>query len=651
MALKKDQVIVWFSLTEKGDQKQLFLLACPYSRLKDVDNRLQAAASRKVKGSRLEHLDPALLEEAAVPFVQDYLDTIFRIADLCGFGITYPIKASQLEQKALNLASSFLKEQYPGCEFLIRYDERKVRASLVSSWMRKTQLPAQMDPTDLSTSVGLQSARLLGALSKDSSDARISSLYEKVHLQSLMARKWKLLKARDIYLDLVERKARESVQTLFERIPELVDEGQFEKWLKKKVTPAFLAKAADLAADPDLRELILTSAPNRLEAQYETLKANQKQAELPFPQEDFDAFANGYANHFVSLLDPARCGIEQEDWKSKSKQLLMDWVEQPEKTGRMKDTIYLMCKDKTLHLLQTSLAECLAADLEADKEIPCGTWQYTEMPVHQLDDFLERISQSHPIPKLYVKGWLNNRIRKWSIENNRFLPLYELERSHEQMLDRFTTPARTFVYPPAAKKEGTRWFSPEVEEALDVEDYEFLATHPLNAQETRLLASCLAAGLSRNKAGQYLARSKAPFYGLVRTYLFSSKVQRFLDRRKFVAEQTMLLKPNLSLAAMKRIHGMVMNGIPVDWLNTNLAGGMSLSAMDRMELQYPYGVLPYSWQFFSRMPESLQQWLLAKAKLANPHSNEAALQIQLDCLNENFAVLLMQNDKRKEAEK
>lgn len=651
MALRKDQVIVWFSQTEKGDQKQLFLLVCPYSRLKDVDNRLQAAASRKVKGSRLEHLDPVLLEEAAVPFVQDYLDTIFRIADLCGFGITYPIKASQLEQKALNLASSFLKEQYPGCEFLIRYDERKVRASLVSGWMRKTQLPAQMDPTDLSTSVGLQSARLLGALSKDSSDARISSLYEKVHLQSLMARKWKLLMARDIYLDLVERKARESVQTLFERIPELVDEGQFEKWLKKKVTPAFLAKAADLAADPDLRELILTSAPNRLEAQYETLKANQKQAELPFPQEDFDAFANGYANHFVSLLDPARCGIEQEDWKSKSKQLLMDWVEQPEKTGRMKDTIYLMCKDKTLHLLQTSLAECLAADLEADKEIPCGTWQYTEMPVHQLDDFLERISQSHPIPKLYVKGWLNNRIRKWSIENNRFLPLYELERSHEQMLDRFTTPARTFVYPPAAKKVGTRWFSPEVEEALDVEDYEFLATHPLNAQETRLLASCLAAGLSRNKAGQYLARSKASFYGLVRTYLFSSKVQRFLDRRKFVAEQTMLLKPNLSLAAMKRIHGMVMNGIPVDWLNTNLAGGMSLSAMDRMELQYPYGVLPYSWQFFSRMPESLQQWLLAKAKLANPHSNEATLQIQLDCLNENFAVLLMQNDKRKEAEK
>ena len=53
MALRKDQVIVWFSQTEKGDQKQLFLLVCPYSRLKDVDNRLQAAASRKVKGSRL----------------------------------------------------------------------------------------------------------------------------------------------------------------------------------------------------------------------------------------------------------------------------------------------------------------------------------------------------------------------------------------------------------------------------------------------------------------------------------------------------------------------------------------------------------------------------------------------------------------------
>lgn len=647
MALRKDQVIVWFSQTEKGNQKQLFLLACPYSRLKDVDNRLQAAVTKKVKGSRLEHLDPGLLEEASIPFVQDYLDTIFRIADLCGFGITYPAKAAQLEQKALNLASSFLKEQYPGCEFLIRYDERKIRASLISGWMRKTQLPAQVDPTDLSTSVGLQSARLLGALSKGSSDALISDLYEKVRMQSLMARKWKLVLAKDLYLDLVEGKAKDSVQTLFERIPELVEEGQFEKWLKKKVTPDFLAKTADLAADPDLKELILTSAPNRLEAQYETLKANQKQAELPFPQEDFDAFANVYADHFVSLLDPARCGVDKEDWKSKSKQLLMGWIEQPEQTGRQKDTIYMMCKDKTLCILQTSLSECLAADLEAGKEIPSGTWQYTEIPVHQLDDFLERISQTHPIPKLYLKGWLNNRIRKWSIENNRFLPLYELERSHEQMLDRFTTPARTFVYPPAVKKEGTRWFSPEVEDALDVEDYEFLINHPLNAQETRLLASSLAAGLSRNKAAQYLVRNKAPFYGLVRTYLFSSKVQRFLDRRKFVAEQTMLLKPNLSLAAMKRIHGMVMNGIPVDWLNTNLAGGMSLSAMDRMELQYPYGVLPYTWQVFSRMPESLEQWLLAKAKLANPRHNEAALQVQLDRLNENFAVLLMQNDKRK----
>lgn len=645
MALKKDQVIVWFSQAQKEDQKQFFVLACPYSRIKDVENRLQAASTKKVKGSRLDHLDPSKLDETTFPFVEEYLDTVYRIADLSGFGASFYAKASQLEAKILALMASFLKEQYPGCEFVIRYDDRKIRSSIITTWIRKNQLAALQDPTDTEASIGLETARLMGAFSAQPKEDLLEPLYAKVRAQSLMARKWKLANAADLYVEMVDPASKASVKVLFEQIPELVSQGGFEKWLKKKVSPSFLAKAADLAVEPEYKELILTSAPNRLETQYETIKASQKKAEMPFPQADFDLMADLYANHFVSLLDPAKTKIEAANWKDKIQAILETWVDNPDFTGKDKEFLYLMQDHKTLKILSTCQPECLLADLNLGLAIENSRFQFVEMPISQLDSFLERISQTYPIPKLYLQGSLLGPVRKWSIENNRFLPLYDLEKEHEQLFACTRQPAHSYIYPPVAKPAGTCWFHEDVQNSLEQEDLEFLTRHLLNAQETRLLASCLAAGLPRAKAESYFARGRAPFYSLVRSYLFSSKVQRFLDRRHFAAERAMLLKPNLSLSAMKRIHHMVMNGIPVDWLNTNLAGGMSLSAIDRLEAQYPYGVLPYSWQTFVRMPQPLQEWMIAKALSIHPKLDANLLQSKLNSLNENLAAMMLKKPK------
>ncbi len=641
MALKKDQVIVWFSQADKGDQKQFFVLACPYARIKDVENRLQAASIKKVKGSRLDHLDPSKLDAGTFPFVEEYLDTVYRIADLSGFGASIPAKAGQLEAKVLCLIAAFLKEQYPGCEFVIRYDERKIRPSIITTWIRKNQLAAIQDPTDTEAAIGLETARLMGAFCERPEQELLQPLYAKVRAQSLMARKWKLAHAADLYLAMVDPASKEDVKVLFENIPELVSQGGFEKWLKKKVSPSFLSKAADLAGEPEYKELILTSNPGRLEAQYETIKASQKKAERPFPREDFDLLADCYASHFVSLLDPAKTKIQKEDWKDKIRAILDAWMDNPEFTGKDKESLYLRRDQDTLKIVSTTQPECLLADLNLGLEIENSRAQCVEMPVDQLEPFLERISQSYPIPKLYIEGPLFGEIRKWSIENNRFLPLYDLEKEHEQLFKRLPQTARNYTYPPVSKVSGTCWFHEDVQDSLEKEDLEFLTRHLLNAQETRLLASCLAAGLSKAKAESYLSRSRTPFYSLVRSYLFSSKVQRFLDRRHFAAERAMLLKPNLSLSAMKRIHQMVMNGIPVDWLNTNLAGGMSLSAIDRLEAQYPYGVLPYSWQTFVRMPQPLQEWMIAKAQSVNPKLDDRVLQTKLNSLNENLAAIML----------
>lgn len=647
MALKKDQIIVWMSSQKAGSQNLLFLLACPYSRLKDFDQRLSNAYQHKVKGNRLENLDAMNLDGKNLSFTDTYLAALFRIADIAGFGGMWYAKTPLLEAKVLEQAAAFLKEQYVDCQFIVRYEPRQFRSSTLNTWTRKNQLPSSLEADDME-SLPAQTAHLLSALQQDlQEDSEQHLPLEQLQsrlLQSVsMARKWQIVSAAKTYLELVDGKERKELKKLLAQVPQLISEGVLDKWLKNRLPAHFLTKALALAHTPEGKERLLTLSVSRIDTQYEKILAEVQSAQLPFEEDAFVLWAKEYADHFLALPGFEAAGLTNSLVEENLKEIVEAWCKNPDPV-KAKNSLYLAARDEKLDILVTSSMDILEAAKEQETVFnPSLLAAKYEGLLLELDGLLEKLSVTRPMPKIYAAGNIYRWIRRWSITNNRFLPLQEMDKPQKEILRSFAAiqaGADSWKDWPERPDKPVHWFDPRLFLELDEEQLAFLAGTCLNPALTRLMGLAFFNGLDVKKARNYFLYSKGPLYALVRTYIFSTREQHYLDGITSPGLRTFLMQPGLSLSQMRTLAGLVEQGIPVSWLEANIKGNMSLAAMNRLAVLYPWKTLPYEWRFFRLLPDELAKWMVEKAQSSHPKLEKEVLLEKLANFNEQADLLV-----------
>ncbi|MDE5759028.1 MAG: hypothetical protein K2H85_10525, partial [Allobaculum sp.] len=193
MALKKERICVWITQEKRQGQVVFGWLACPLAHQKEVDNRLQSAYSKKVKGNRLKNLDLEEVTSSNLAFCEEYVSTLFRIANLAGFSGLYWPKATQLEQALWTRGAKWLKEQFPNCEFVLYYNPKAVRLSTLKSWLSKNQLHAELVIEQ--SSLWMATILFVGQVAALSSQEAVNHsalemLQAKVKREEAMASRW-----------------------------------------------------------------------------------------------------------------------------------------------------------------------------------------------------------------------------------------------------------------------------------------------------------------------------------------------------------------------------------------------------------------------------------------------------------------------------
>lgn len=652
MALTKDQVIVWMSLSRNENQNLFFLLAIPYSRVKDLDQRLQNAYQHKVKGNRLDDLDPELLDEKTLPFAESYLQGFFRIADLAGFGSRWFAKSPILETKVLEQAAGFLKIQFTGCQFVIRYEPKQFRSATLNTWIRKNQLPAILDADSMET-LPARSSRFLGALleqagrsesGSEKTDA-IRQLCDKLCLQVSMAPKWQIVNPEDVYLAMVPGKEKKNLKKLLAAQPQLIEQGIVDKWMKSKPAPGFFEKAWILAQSPQSKELLPALSASRIENQFEKLKSELEADQKPFPQDDFEAWVSAYSQHFLQIAPIKQTGLTHQAIVDVQKGILEEWIEKPKITATCKNSYYLAGIDEKLEILETPVMNVLLESSQSDSLFnPVILARKYQGLLTDLENFLDVLSWQHPLPRIYASGNVARWIRRWSIENNRFLMLLELDKKQKDLVRNYPGAGNDLSLwleeHSLAHFAPVRWTDPRLMAGLHPDQIAFLASNLLDPAATRLLALAFFNGLDTGKARRCIVYSKGSLYSLVRSYVFSTREQNFLDTVHSPAIRMLLMRPALSLSKIRRLDEMAREGMSIVWLEANLKGNMNLTWLEHLARIYPWNNLPWQWRAFYEMPEGLAQWLLEKSKARNPRTSREALVQSLAGLNENADLIL-----------
>lgn len=650
MALKKDEICVWLSQHRSQTQISFSLLSCPKNRCKEIEARLQTAASKKIKGNRLDSLDFDRLDPASLAHCEEVLNTLFRISDLSGFASVFYPKTSRLEADVYSAAGQCLKERYPGCSFVIYSDPKQIRSSTLQNWKKKLQLQAVFEPLSLSDSVMIQCAALSGA-------ALFSLLDDPVHQQAQakavrlagMARAWRVVEPAVLYASQYPQLDTPAFFRVLETLPELLSQGILEKWLRKGLPEKYFSFLETLLESRLDRSILLETAPARLQAQAQTLLERADSADQPFPEEQFAAWRDSIVQslHELPGLERFKTGTSWADHSDCLSQtlrsLLEDWIENPSLgSERLKDSVYVLDEGEQILMLKTALMPWLEGRLTDPSDWP-DSLKPERMPAAVLEERLKDLSALRPIPSCYVPDSMLERLRIRSVETDCFLPLYPMRDESVLVMNRLAEQAGQASRASLTGKPAS-WFPESVEKTLSESDRMLLAYSDLDIQQTRLLARALARGLSRDKAVRTLSRPQGSVFSLVRPYLYSRKVQAFLARIHDPNLLRLLNRPSLRLSQMEAISELAAQGFPLDWLAVNLKENATLKGIRTLESLFPGGRIPPAWQFCRPIPDELTQWLILAAGRKHPGKEESQLRDSLIEFNTALADLLFQSE-------
>lgn len=647
MALKRDLVYIWLSCRKENGQLVLGALALLQARLKEVKTRLESAANKKVKGNRLKSLDLKDLDASTLAYAEDFASAAFRIADLYGFGASLYAKAPWLENQVYGALAGWLKDNFAGCEFVLFYDRHELRTNTLNSWARRQQLNLRLEEEGFDSSVLLQSAAFLAGLALGQPEnPALSGPYEKSARLVDMDKKWLVLPSLSLYAKSAAQNEQALLAGLLKDCPSLITEGILEKWIKKGTPKGFYSLLKDLLENgADLTQL-QSMQPSKIVSQKEALQQSLQKAAAPLDEEAWRMWIDKYESHIASLpgmeADPTQ--LSGKRLMEKSLELLDLWLDNPKQFQPEDGPVYLCGQEEGVVFLQTALMLWLQ---QADSKTLAnlGFLKKESLPYGELRLLVESLSAQKPLPALYASDALIDLLHSWSVETNRFLPLFSLKKAQEAVLGSARIPESAAALRLPKEDHFTFWFSQALLERLDENDLAFLSQGGFSVQETRLLAKALSRGLHLEKAVSFLLKPNASIYLLVRPYLYPRKVQNYLSSIHDKELLKLLSRPQLSLANMQALAALYEEGIPADWLEVNLHGGISQAKILALKEQFPFGRLPALWQACYQMPDKLFAWCLQKAGAAHPKMSEEALKESLIFFNVRFLALLLNKPK------
>lgn len=649
MALKKERICVWITQEKRQGQVVFGWLACPLAHQKEVDNRLQSAYSKKVKGNRLKNLALEEVTSSNLAFCEEYVSTLFRIANLAGFSGLYWPKASQLEQALWTRGAKWLKEQFPNCEFVIYYNPQAVRLSTLKSWLSKNQLHAELiiEQSSLWMATILFVGQVAALSSPEEVNAALEILQAKVKREEAMASRWSFVNPQALYVDLVKKEEQKAAKQLFEQVPDLLEQGIFEKWLKKGWKSGMLQevldylqqglsqdvlfqtplakiplKAQELLAPPQEIEEIEEKTETVEEPLDQTIVEPEELILDPFPEQSVQAFFQDYMRWMASLPGLGSCLIVSEPfwplWYERFLQEIEAFVHQTHSFVR-KPAIYMAIEGDQVWMLMSSIMPCLEQlDPEQLETLPFVTRQRTTLK--NVFGFLEKMSHLSPLPNVCASKEILGRLHSWSVQNNLFLPLHELTPAQREVV---CCPTLPLTPQPSALEldyfthtQGTPWFSLSLFESFNQFQRDFLARYQFGIQETRLLAKAFHKGLSLEVAQEYVHRTEASILRLVRSYLYPTRIQNFLKQVDYLDELRLLTRSSLRLSQMEELLRLCSEGYPAIWLQANLKGNPTLVYLQELKARFPFGHVPASWQHCILAPDDLLTWMF-EATLQN----------------------------------
>ncbi len=653
MGLKKERICVWMTQEKRDGQVVLAWLACPLARQKEINNRLQSAYLKKVKGNRLKDLVLEEITSSNQTFCEEYISTLFRIANLAGFSGMYWPKATQLEQAVWTNAVKWLKEQFPNCEFVVYYNPQALRLSALKSWFGKNQLQAEfiIEPTNLMMSTILFVSQLaaLPFIKDDKNEKNVwSTLQDKVQREVSMASHWSFFTPQELYLSLLKKEDQKAAQQLFQQVPELMEQGIFEKWLKKGWKAGTLHEIVEYLQQGLSKEILFKTPlakiplkaqeelfPKKIEPkEEEKTKEETQEAQLildPLPAQSAQAFFQEYMHWMASLPGLGSCSIVSEPfwplWYERFLEEIEAFINHTCSFGR-KPAIYMALDGDQVWMLMSSIMPCLEhLNQEQLTALPFVTRQRTTLK--NIFSSLEKMSHLSPVPNICASKEILGRLHSWSVQNNLFLPLHELTPAQRKVV---CCPALPITSKPAglelerfSQGKGTPWFSQSMFESFNQFQRDFLARYQFGIQETRLLAKAFQKGLSLEVAHEYVHRTEASILRLVRSYLYPTRIQNFLKQVDYLDELRLLTRTSLRLSQMEELLALCSAGYPAVWLQANLKGNPTLVYLQQLKARFPFGNVPASWQACYLAPDELLNWMFEVTLKNHPELNPVEL--------------------------
>ncbi len=640
MGLKKERICVWITQEKRDGQVVLAWLACPLARYKEFNNRLQSAYAKKVKGNRLKNLVLDEVTSATQAFCEEYITALFRIANLAGFGGVYWPKAPYLEQALFTQAAKWLKEQFPNCDFMVYYNPKSLRLSTLKSWLGKNQLQAELviEPSSLPMATILFVSQLaLQSSFEGENAASLQKLQDKVKREEAMATRWNFVSIQALYLGLVAKDEQKVAKKLFHQVPNLVEQGIFEKWLKKGWKAGDLAQVLDYLKKGLPQDIVLQTPLAKLPAKAQEYFAPPQEDLIeepvlpPFPQQSMDSLFQHYMDWILSLPGLRNCEIVEERfwplWKARFLAQIESFVAQ-KKEIRRKPVIYMAVEGNYVWMMMSSIMPCLVQlNDEQLKTLPFVTRQKTT--VKNMFGALEKMSHLSPVPNVCASKEILGRLHSWSVQNNLFLPFHELSSSEQQVVCNEAI-AQSIEPDPLelsyfTQSQGTPWFSQSIFEGLSQFQRDFLARYPFGIQETRLVAKAFEKGLSLDVAQEYVGRTEASILRLVRSYLYPTRIQNFLKHIDYLDELRLLTRSSLRLSQMEELLALCTAGYPALWLQANLKGNPTLAYLQKLKAHFPFGHVPAQWQKCYLASDEVLTWMFDVTSLKHPDLDSAQL--------------------------
>lgn len=655
MALKKERICVWITQEKREDQIVLSWLACPLAYRKETESRLQNSFNKKVKGNRLKTLQEKV-SLATLPFCEEYLSTLFRISNVSGFVGSYLPKASYLETNVFERAASWLKNQFENCEFLIYYNPHTFRLSTLKSWLNKNRIHGELIIEE--SSLMLDTSLFLGSTFTYATNPNFPgeneasySLQENALRHLSMALRYEVVGIQDLYLALFKKEEKKEAQALFKQAPDLIWLGIFEKWLKKgwkQESLKLVLEYLDHGLPIDiLLQTSLNKLPLKMQALLEEKEKQKKQEEMlqAFPQESFEKLFSSYMDWITSLPGVTLSDVLEANfldlWKQRLDQILEKWTQDP-LAQPIKPSFYMVLEENQVSIVLTSIMPCLE-QISEEKLTQLSFLKRQVVSLEELFSLLKKINALSPLPNLSVSKSLFSLIHAWSIENNLFLPLHDMTSVQRQIVCSLPieeiSPSKMAYF---QFSSSAKWFPFEIFGSLSKEQKEFLATHPFGIQETRLLARAFKKGLEVERVLEYIHRTQASVLRLIRPYLYPTRVQNFLKGIGYLDELRLLSRPSLRLGQMEALLRLCSEGYPALWLQANMKGNPTLQYLNALQVRFPFGHVPTFWQACFLMEPDLFDWMLQKAKMANPKMEFTDLIEALFVLNTNLLSLLLQ---------